>query len=497
MTRRYNHDSQHEFIFLKTMKMNNIYRVLSCISLLGTALFVTSCNNEDNIVERHLKLDTYAHSFTSDDESHLVVNVTSTSDWAYELAGESWIGVHELTDNRITFYAEPNTAGEERQAVVTFTNADDMAVELRLTQLGSLSARFFKIENGLSIVMSSRGNYVAYMEETIEDEMYDIFGYYVVLNNLEEGESSKTYVGNQRTSVLAVSDNGIVILENDEVNHGLYLKEGTVYPIEVPAGYSAAYLSSISGDGNTMVGYYQSGGLFSSVNVPVKWVGGVPTVLEKPALNVDGTGVMQIRPRGCSEDGSVIFGTLWDMPNFQAVYWKEDNKIHYVAEDLISLTEQEPWYSEWEDRWITDVSIEGVAGNVTTTWISPDGRYLALRFQKMPFIDNGWYELNYHPLFYDLQEGVVVAELSGIDGGGTAITNEGWGFYATPDTGSQSGYAYDINTGVTKSSSQWIFDTFAIDVPESIVQYAGKDGKSALGYMLRDYVYQYWYINNY
>lgn len=466
---------------------------LTGIVLLCAASVFTACNNNDAI-EQYLRLNTYAHSFVAEDEAGLTVEVSSSSAWEHELGENSWLNAY-AENNTLVLYADRNVDKDSREVIIKFKNKEGVTAELRINQQGTLKkARFFKLETSLNIVMSPRGNYVAYMKEVILDPIMDTWEFLVTVENLETGNITETSVGNERTSVVAISDNGIVVMETDGLDHSIYLKDGQINHIAIPAEYYGAFVQNISGDGKLMVGYLDRGGF---VAVPAKWVNGSLQILERPDRTADDMPLLQIFPRGCSEDGSIIYGTIWDIPNFQSVYWTEDNKFHYVAEDLITVTAQEPWYNMFEDVYVTDYTVDGIAGGVHKSSISPNGRYMAVKYQTMNYYGYGSYGLSYHPVFYDLQGQRIIAEFPDVDGSGTTITDDGLCFYATPDTGSVQGYVYDMNTGVTKTSSEWVYDTFGIDIPTGIIYSIGKDGKSVMGIQPSGWLYLYWYVSMY
>ena len=47
---------------------------------------------------------------------------------------------------------------------------------------------------------------------------------------------------------------------------------------------------------------------------------------------------MGIIARGISADGSIAYGTIWDNLDFGMVYWDKEGNVHYVGEDVRTVT---------------------------------------------------------------------------------------------------------------------------------------------------------------
>ncbi len=109
---------------------------------------------------------------------------------------------------------------------------------------------------------------------------------------------------------------------------------------------------------------------------PLKWTdGGTPEVLPVPELNFRNEPyVSGVMARGCSADGSVIYGSTWDNLDYGMLYWK-DGKVDWVGSDVreVRTVQIENGIGEMIDYNI----VNGMICTAELTNISPNGRWIA------------------------------------------------------------------------------------------------------------------------
>lgn len=506
---------------------SNIFKVLAWASVICAVSMFAACNDEDNPepevpVENYIYLDSFAHTFLNNDDVPLTVNVTSTSDWSTEISYEAaksyyeisdgeasieeWLVIDSYTDNSVVFKAQKNDGPHLRRASVTFTNKQGKVCILNVAQtarLASEHSHFYINEAGIPVVMSQKGKYASYVIEYVEsDGENEIFHFDPVIVNLETGEEEiiERLTGGI-TRCTAISDTGVLVLLMQGAESSIVYENGDYHFLDVPGGsnYTACYAENISSDGTVIIGYASLPGFETA---PAKWVNGEFVLLEKPDTDIDGINSCYIvYPRGISADKSIIYGTTWNYPNFMVVYWTEDNKMHYVAEETIEVNQSAPWQDYWGNTWI-DVSVNGPTLKANNSAMSPNAKYIGYEYQTMTYNSSHDMNLSYKTTFYDMGSNTVLTQISS-DSSPQTATNDGLMFYGTPSYATSRGYVYDINTQQTKTVPEWILENFGITVPANcVVTHVGEDMKSVLGFrqvsgLFGNAIFCYWYINAY
>ncbi len=84
---------------------------------------------------------------------------------------------------------------------------------------------------------------------------------------------------------------------------------------------------------------------------------------------------MGIIARGISADGSIAYGTIWDNLDFGMVYWDKEGNVHYVGEDVRTVTtvQRSDGYGGTYDYNI----VNGMISWAGTYQASPSGKYIA------------------------------------------------------------------------------------------------------------------------
>lgn len=81
-----------------------------------------------------------------------------------------------------------------------------------------------------------------------------------------------------------------------------------------------------------------------------------------------------VTARGCSADGSVIYGSTWDNLDFGMLYWKE-GKVDWVGSDVreVETVQIDNGIGETIDYRL----VNGMIATAEYTKISPNGRWIA------------------------------------------------------------------------------------------------------------------------
>lgn len=478
--------------------------VLALTSLVSCSDDTITYEEEIVIVDQYLNLSSYSYTFTADSENTLTLNIDSSADWSYDLNESSWVKLESQGTASVTISVEENSDTDKRQETITFTNEHGITAKIRIAQLGIEDENEyadFYINDAYSVVyMSPLGRCIAYVEEEVisSTETSEVFEYRAILVDLTTGKKTITMVSNDPFELCAVSDNGVVVVDF-YANSGetFYYQDGQIIELSVPAGYNYVKIDAISSDGSIMVGHVTAPGNYSWA---VKWVSGDLQILGKPELDLDGLTMDQVFARTCSADGSMVYGTTYNYPNFMVVYWDDNNEMHYAAENLLEVVKSDPWDDYWGNTYV-DIAISGASNGYNPYFISPNGKYICFKYQKTRLTGNGTYTQGFTPVFYDRETSTLLSDM-GVDGGVQSITDDGIGFYTTPSYGASAGYAYDTNTDTRYSAADWISTNFGIEVPSgSMIIKAGENNKSLLGMSAvttgLGVQYKYWVINNF
>ena len=140
--------------------------------------------------------------------------------------------------------------------------------------------------------------------------------------------------------ISAVSDDGqYIIFESGGNVTSALTRDGEIIPVAVPEGYHHAWLINLDADASVLIGSVMKeragGGYWAT---PCKWVDGEPIVLDAPQADAINwvTSELDTYPRGCSEDGSIVYGSEWQ--TFGLCYWTADNKLHNIGIENAEIT---------------------------------------------------------------------------------------------------------------------------------------------------------------
>jgi hypothetical protein len=283
-----------------------------------------------------------------------------------------------------------------------------------------------------------------------------------------------------------------------------YDKDGVQRQIAMPAGnIDYVNVQAVTDDGRIWVG-----GAWDPVAwkwIALKWVDGVPNILPEPANNIQGNPLTNgVLPRGCSADGSVIYGQ--DMFTWGIVIWKNDNLVGYIGEGDDNIYR---WH------YITVINLFGmeVQSYVLDApqvlyhpfRLSPNGKYLSFNYSKIISNEQKRRTEVLYGGFMNLETGAITI-LDDVNGfepmSSRTACDDGTLFYRNAASSlNETGLVYhaDYGTGGTMLPvAQWVKQNYGIDVlgsfsitkvcPNGVIFGSYKTHSGA------DYIYMNWYI---
>ena len=458
-------------------------RIIYISIVLVAGLLLSSCN-KDNAGSGYLNLSVNGYTFGWSGSDTLRVEVmTNAGEWMAEPDSPAIKAEKDGDEAVITM--QPNETSEYVSGTVTFT-AGGLTRELYVDQMPKSFDGLFRdlpLSEGYT-AMSRNGKWIAYSTQTlVTGDTYDVKFW---LLNTETGELQELeeppYLGMgelHHNGIRCISDDArYIVFNNDGETVYAMTIDREVYDVVCPEGYYNPEIESMSADGSVWVGFVRSE--TEHGYWPCRWIDGVPEILERPEIRIDGltptfNGTMA---RGCSDDGSIIYGSDWD--DFLLVYWKDGELFNIGAEqgEMIPIDET-----------------HGVAAGLTTlsgnTGISADGKYIGcgygqgLNGGKVPALVNA--------------ETGQYKKLT-MDGTVQTIGPDGKVFIASPSMMSSMGYV--TNTDFADQGillEDWLQQEYGITVGGGrFVEAVSNDGKVLVGRKIvvggLGASYPYWFI---
>lgn len=410
---------------------------------------------DKTIEQDQIYLSHSSFTFSALGES-LEIGVDANVEW--DIVNDlDWITVGEKTDTSIVITAAANEVDQSRDGVIRFAAGNAQKL-LSVSQLSkSFSGKFQDITDLGDVIFSRNGRYyIGYRIEYMSDGYTAIF-YPTVVDSFT-GES-KEYEGIKDVqSTGAISDDGNIFAINLASGECILFNNGSKTELEL-SGCSRVSVSGMSADGSVMVGY----AFDNKVRyVPVRWTNMQPEILERPEVRVDGNKLNNgAMARGCSEDGSVVYGSEWD--TYGLIYWR-DGKMFYAGKDFAEKkTILKPNIDGDLIEWDVYCRIQKFADPNS---ISPNGRFLAATYND--FVENGeqsWLEIKY-PVIIDTEnnEAHFIKNDNITSMNGMYANNDGVCFGGSPADGCSTGYVLDYNTSSATPISDWMQSQYGIMV---------------------------------
>ena len=340
----------------------------------AAVILLAGCTQDPK--NEYVKLSDAACTFRAADNLPQTVRVNASGSWTAE-SGASWLTVEQQADALVLTVADNDTDYDRSTEILIASGRAEASISVSQLAADSNIARLrvLKTFSG-GTVMSKSGRYVGgIISELQPDESYC---YYPVIIDLQTDEWTKTGPFPSALYMLlrpyAISDQGLFFCFNaqDGSSPGIDLQGNVIMPKQVEGFKLNPHVQGISEDGRIWVGYNQTGD-YDNNNLfhPVKWVDGVPELLPMPETSLRGVPFINgCMARGCSADGSVIYGSSWDNLDFGMLYWK-DGKVDWAGSDVRRIHTEINRYGEEE------ICVDAMRCMADLTQISPNGKWIS------------------------------------------------------------------------------------------------------------------------
>ncbi len=419
--------------------MKNIFKALRATILVAVVAIFASC--EQDVVYKYVNLSDVNFSLDYAGEEEFSIAVDASGEWSYTI-NDSWILEVECDGANLVVSAEPNPTTAMRVGTISFTQGEATNKAI-IFQSGRPNANI-AINNLFALgVVSPGGNYVAGLAS------YDDDYYIPVLIDTYTNETKVYDMVSSNYVISCVDDNGNMFLSSSMLSSAGYSLsyDGTLAELDVPDTFWAGGVTCCSADGTVWAGFglANGGGWYA-----LRWTNGIPEELQTPETNGTGKEAIWygIIPRGCSDDGKLIYGNIMDYQ--EAIYWDEYGNVNFVAPELMELE-----VSEYEGSYYYSVA-KGALQFADDQKISPNGKYLAFNYYSSG---------TYYPAYIDVTTGLyeILYDYAGM----TIITidNDGSFYliassvYGATTILPQSGDPFDSRT--------WLLSAYAVIVEDA------------------------------
>ena len=308
-------------------------KLQSILWMAAAGFLATACKTPTQY--EYVRLSDAACTFLADGNIPKAIEVAASGPWSAE-TGASWLTVTEEAEG-IVLAAADNKADSERRTEITIACGQATARITVIQMAPEHRTNRYRILKtfDMGAVLSKNGRYAAGNVKTVRTD--DVWENRPTVIDIETDEWIQ--FGPLPDDLycievpFAVSDEGTVFFYDSNTNGCIGFDiSGNAFTPKAPAGQTTIpQVQSISADGRIWVGWgHQPGNLYQ----PIRWIDGEPEILPVPPLNFrDAPYVTGVTARGCSADGSVIYGSPWDNHDFGMLYWKEC-KVDWVASDV-------------------------------------------------------------------------------------------------------------------------------------------------------------------
>jgi len=479
------------------------------LAIATIALLAVSCDTGKNDNDKVVSLDMSLVSFLSEDEPK-AVKVFCDGTWT-ATTQDNWITVTP-GDGEFTVAVTENIAVNERSGSVTVNASGYQSATLTVTQsgrpaeAGEASYRLLTEMYPYAAVISPNGRYCAGFVSFVTENS-EIF-YRPVIIDIEE---NITYNMDPFPETLymfsyadSVTDEGVAYYGIGYANTLQVTLENQATLMTPPADASQYLsISDTSKDGGLVIGTTMK---YDDVAegtkyMPIIYKNGVVEYL--PTLQTsyrDTPSWGGVVARGCSRDGSIIYGTDWENMEGGMCYWRADenySKFHWVGEECGHRTVRKAQLLDEDGTYYDTNLVDGVQGFGSVRYLSPDGKWLAGEYRTEVVTDDERdVTVSIRPYFFNTEERQgYIAEYPGMIP--TAITDDGIAFI-TPNQSQHTTVVVDARTGDKIGDlSDWCMTTYGITAPEGWVAYCAPNGvlfggtNVATGFGV---VEQYWVI---
>lgn len=404
-----------------------------------------------------------------------VITVTSKDKWEVNYGTSDWLIKKSIDETSFTVGAKPNLGEVSRKSEIIVKSGNEEII-VTVSQ-DKATINFERIPQYFRTVCSPSGVYIGSIEGGgVDAETQD---FVPVVLNTSTGEVRKFAPINAVTlSADAVTDDGILFISNETMQGFLIDKNGEIQDLDRPATCVAARVSGVSRGGETWAGWATVEPGLGYKFVPVVWNNGIATQLPLPDTTIIGDELtFGGYARGCSDDGSIIYGTTAEQS--AAIYWKND-KVNYLAKESI-----ERIYVD--GNIVPFVSKPGVS--TQSTECSPNGKYIAFAYKKETPTEGGLAATTTTFAGYfntETEEHYIYPEVGYM--GATVSDNGDFSLGQLADDGILPMRGFILPAGGTEliRTSEWLNNTYSVSAnKDEIIIHFSKEG-NLFGFYLTD-----------
>ena len=456
-------------------------KLQSILWMAAAGFLATAC--EIPTQYEYVRLSDAACTFLADGNIPKAIEVAASGPWSAE-TGASWLTVTEEAEG-IVLAAADNKADSERRTEITIACGQATAHITVIQMAPEHRTNRYRILKtfDMGAVLSKNGRYAAGNVKTVRTD--DVWENRPTVIDIETDEWIQ--FGPLPDDLycievpFAVSDEGTVFFYDSNTNGCIGFDiSGNAFTPKAPAGQTTIpQVQSISADGRIWVGWgHQPGNLYQ----PIRWIDGEPEILPVPPLNFrDAPYVTGVTVRGCSADGSVIYGSTWDNLDFGMLYWK-DGKVDWVGSDVRET--QSVQIDNGIGETIDYRLVNGMIATAEYTKISPNGRWIAGAYRTEKLAGNDIARTQY-PAFFNTETGKTTIVTDFGEGYASHATDDGLGIILLGTFLPSSGIVYDIEHQVSLGSvEEWVSDNYGIVIPTGYITYITPDRSRLMGNVL-------------
>ncbi len=456
------------------------------LAIATIALLAVSCDTGEK--DKVVSLDMSLLSFLSEDTPK-TVKVFCADPWTAS-SQDNWITVTP-GDGQFTVAVTENTATNERSGSVIVKASGYQSATLTVTQsgrpaeAGEASYRVLSEMYPYGVVISPSGRYCAGFVSFV-NEHSEVF-YRPVITDLKENIVYNMDPFPETLYMFSYADS---VTDEGVAYYGIGYAKTLQVTLEnqatlmTPPADAAQYLSisDTSVDGSLVIGttMKQDDVAEGTKYMPIIYKNGLVEYL--PILQTsyrDTPSWGGVIARGCSRDGSIIFGTDWENLEGGMCYWRADenySKFHWVGEECGHRTVRKAQLLDDDGTYYDTNLVDGVQGFGSVRYLSPDGKWLAGEYRSEVVSDDERdVVVTIRPYFFNTEERLGhIAEYPGMIP--TAITDDGIAFI-TPNQTQDRTIVVDARTGDKIGDlSDWCMTTYGINAPEGWVAYCAPNG---------------------
>lgn len=464
----------------------------SAVLLLPLLGGLAGCTQPGEDEVQYIKVSMASCSFRGVDAEPLRIEVSANpAAWSAEPSA-TWIKITEQTPHEMVLSVEDNPSNDERTGEVTLT-AGQASQTIKVIQVAdhALQSRYATLgDYTMGAVISPNGRYVGGYTATFDAEVNT----HILQITVTDIRSGEEYLLDPFTGALynlydpsAITDSGDIFFHCEDGRSVKFSLGGDITVLNNIPGAGKPWIQSVASDESGIwVGFCLGG---ETVYSPVKWTDGVPEILPLPAKTYreNKDWLQGGMARGCSLDGTVIYGTAWEGLDSGLMWWDKEGNVRWVGDELHKIKPVEIFDQATQTYYAANL-VDGIIGSNNTHAISPSGRWIAGTYRTEELNEAKTEVLQTScPAFYDTvnDEVYLFPEFEGACG--MTATDEGIGIIGLGAAGGilSSTHVVKIEEETSLSSTtDWIYDTYGIIIPNGYLEFISPDGEVAFGYDL-------------